>query len=117
MGRLKPKEQPSEAEPVHSSAERPNRLRWPVASAPLGVISFGLALGITAALIVFMIGVATAFFGWGILVVQVLSTLLIGYEPSFIGAIAGAVWAFVDGFVAGTLMAWLYNRFAARNHH
>jgi hypothetical protein len=34
---------------------------------------------------------ATAMFGWGIGVVQVLSTLYIGYEPSFVGAISGAV--------------------------
>jgi hypothetical protein len=115
MAQFRPKDKLAEVR--SEPAERPNRLRWPTASAPLGVVSFGLALGVTAAIIVFLIGVTTAFFGWGILVVQVLSTLLIGYEPSFVGAIAGAVWAFVDGFVAGMFMAWLYNRFAARNHH
>ena len=94
-----------------------NRFRWTFASAPLGVVSFGLALGLTLSLIVFVIGVTTALFGWGILVVQVLSTLFIGYEPTFVGAIAGAVWAFVDGLIAGMLMAWLYNRFASRDHH
>lgn len=115
MARLRPKESRSEA--LSDPVEGLNRRRWRSASAPLGVVSFGLALGITAALVVFLIGVTTAFFGWGILVVQVLSTLLIGYEPSFVGAIAGAVWAFVDGFVAGMFLAWLYNRFAARDHH
>ena len=115
MAQWRTKEKLEEVEP--GSTERSNRLRWRTASAPLGVISFGLALGITAAVVVFLIGVTTALFGWGILVVQVLSTLLIGYEPNFVGAVAGAVWAFVDGFVAGMFMAWLYNRFAARNHH
>jgi hypothetical protein len=52
-----------------------------------------------------------AFFGWGMLVVQVLSSLYIGYGPTFVGTIAGAVWAFVDGFVAGVLIAWLYKQF------
>ena len=115
MARLRPKEnQPdTSSEPL----EGRNPRRWRSASAPLGVVSFGLALGTTAALVVFLIGVTTAFFGWGILVVQVLSTLLIGYEPSFVGAVAGAVWAFVDGFIAGMFLAWLYNRFAARDHH
>ena len=88
--------------------------RREIERATLGVISFGLALGLTLALVVFLIGLTTALFGWGILVVQVLSTLLIGYEPSFVGAVAGAVWAFVDGFIAGAFLAWLYNRFVIR---
>jgi hypothetical protein len=88
--------------------------RREIERATLGVISFGLALGLTLALAVFLIGLTTALFGWGILVVQVLSTLLIGYEPSFVGAVAGAVWAFVDGFIAGAILAWLYNRFVVR---
>ena len=115
MAQWPTKEKLEETQP--DSMERPSRWRWSAASAPLGVVSFGLALGATAAVVVFLIGVTTAFFGWGILVVQVLSTLLIGYEPSFVGAITGAVWAFVDGFVAGMFMAWLYNRFTARDHH
>ena len=58
----------------------------------------------------FILGLAATLFEWGILVVKVLSTLYIGYMPSFVGSIAGAVWAFVDGFIAGALMAWLYNK-------
>jgi membrane associated rhomboid family serine protease len=47
-------------------------------------------------------------------VVQVLSSLFVGYGPSFVGVVAGAVWAFFDGFVAGVLIAWLYNRLLLR---
>ena len=43
-----------------------------------------------------------------------LSELFIGFGPTFVGAIAGMVWAFVDGFVAGLLIAWLYNSFLLR---
>lgn len=46
--------------------------------------------------------------------VQVLSSLFVGYGPSFVGVVAGAVWAFFDGFVAGVLIAWLYNRLLLR---
>ena len=56
-----------------------------VERATLGVLSLGVALGATGALIVFLIGFTTAIFGWGILVVQVLATLFIGYEPTFVG--------------------------------
>ena len=80
----------------------------------LGVISFGLAIGVTSAIFVFILGVVAAAFGWGIQLAAALSSLYIGYGPTFVGAIAGAVWAFVDGLIAGVLIAWLYNRFLLR---
>jgi hypothetical protein len=82
--------------------------------ATLGVISFGLAVGVTSAIFVFLLGVAAALFGWGVPIAVALSSLYIGYGPTFVGAIAGAVWAFVDGLIAGVLIAWLYNRFLLR---
>lgn len=80
----------------------------------LGVVSFGLALGVTSAIFVFVLGVVAAFFGWGLQLAAALSSLYIGYGPTFVGAIAGAVWAFVDGLIAGVLIAWFYNRFLLR---
>lgn len=86
--------------------------------ATLGVISFGLAIGATWALAVFFLGIAAWLFGWGIGVAGALASLYIGYGPSFVGAIAGAVWAFVNGLVLGALVAWFYNRFLlARQRH
>lgn len=80
----------------------------------LGVVSFGLALGVTSAIFVFVLGVVASAFGWGLQLAAALSSLYIGYGPTFVGAIAGAVWAFVDGLIAGVLIAWLYNRFLLR---
>ena len=80
----------------------------------LGVVSLGLAFGITWALGMFLLGIAAALFSWGVRVVAVLSSVYIGYSPSFVGSIAGAVWGFVDGFISGVLMAWLYNKFVTR---
>ena len=80
----------------------------------LGVVSLGLAFGITWALGMFLLGIAAALFDWGVPVVAVLSSVYIGYSPSFVGSIAGAVWGFVDGFISGVLMAWLYNKFVTR---
>ncbi len=100
---------PAESAPV-PPATQPAPPRGPE-RARLGVISFGLAAGIVWSLFVFVVGIAATLFEWGILVVKVLSSLYIGYMPSFVGSIAGAVWAFVDGFVAGALLAWLYNKF------
>ncbi|HEX9769018.1 MAG TPA: bacteriophage holin [Kiloniellales bacterium] len=80
----------------------------------LGVISFGLALGVTFAIFVFVLGLVAAAFGWGVQLAAALSSLYIGFGPTFVGAIAGAVWAFVDGLIAGVLIAWFYNRFLLR---
>ena len=82
--------------------------------ATLGVISFGLAVGISWALGVFLLGLAAGLFDWGVPVVAILSSLYIGYSPSFVGSIAGAVWGFVDGVVFGVLIAWLYNKLLIR---
>ncbi len=76
----------------------------------LGVVSFGVAFGLTAAIFVFVLGVTAAFFGWGVLLATALSSLFIGYSPTLVGSIAGAVWAFFLGFIAGILIAWFYNR-------
>jgi hypothetical protein len=80
----------------------------------LGIISFGLAIGAVWALSVFALGIMATFFKWGELVALMLSSLYIGYKPTFVGSITGAVWAFAHGFVFGLLTAWLYNRFLAR---
>lgn len=76
----------------------------------LGVVSFGLALGVTSAVFVFVLGVVAALFGWGVPVAAALSSLYIGFGPTIVGSIAGAVWGFVDGLIAGLMIAWLYNR-------
>ena len=82
--------------------------------ASLGVVSLGLAVGISWALGVFLLGLAAGVLDWGVPAVTVLSSVYLGYSPSFVGSIAGAVWGFVDGFIGGVVIAWLYNRFASR---
>jgi hypothetical protein len=74
-------------------------------------VPLGLAAGILWSVSVFILGL-TAIGGWGGGIVAGLGTFYIGYGPSFVGAIIGAVWAFVDGLVGGVLLAWLYNMFA-----
>ena len=82
--------------------------------ASLGVVSLGLAIGIAWALAMFLLGLMAGLFDWGVPVVAVLSSLYVGYSPSFVGSVTGAVWGFVDGFIGGVVIAWLYNRCAAR---
>jgi hypothetical protein len=49
---------------------------------------------------------------WGGALVNVVSSLYLGYAPTLLGAAIGGAWALVDGFVAGFIIAWLYNRFS-----
>ena len=44
----------------------------------------------------------------------VIASVYRGYSLSAAGSLIGLIWAFVDGLIGGALIAWLYNRFAAR---
>ena len=79
--------------------------------ATLGVISLGLAIGITWGLCIFILGIMATFFGWGAPMALILSSVYVGFTPTVAGTFAGAVWGFAEGFVTGVMIAWLYNRF------
>lgn len=74
-------------------------------------VALGVALGVLWAFYVLFVGI-TAMFGWGTALVTALASLYIGYGASIGGAIIGAIWAFVDGFIAGVIIAWVYNAVA-----
>ena len=40
-----------------------------------------------------------------------LGKFYIGYSVTIPGAFIGLVWGFVDGFICGIILAWLYNLF------
>ena len=72
--------------------------------------ALALSLGITWALGLLFLGWVGAF-GWGLEAVDVFSSFYIGYEPTFIGGVIGAVWGFIDGAVGGIVIGFLYNLF------
>jgi hypothetical protein len=74
-------------------------------------LALGIAIGVLWAFYVACLAI-TAMFGWGVALVGPLASLYIGYGASIVGAIIGAIWAFVDGFVAGVIIAWIYNMVA-----
>ena len=82
--------------------------------AVLGTISFGLAVGVTFAVITLILGLVATFLGWGLLAVSALSSIFVGYGPTIVGIISGGVWAFVTGYIIGLMVAYLYNRFLLR---
>jgi hypothetical protein len=71
-------------------------------------LALGIAIGVLWAVYVFFAGLF-AMFGWGTAMVEMMASFYVGYGPSIVGAIIGAIWAAVDGFVAGVVIAWIYN--------
>ena len=71
-------------------------------------LALGVAIGVLWAFYVGCLAIV-AIFGWGTDLVTALASLYIGYAASVVGAIIGVVWAFIDGFIAGVIIAWVYN--------
>ena len=71
----------------------------------------GLAIGLGSifGIYIFIIGIAASF-GWGNALVNSIGTLYIGNGPSFLGALVGLVYAFIDGAIAGLILGWIYNK-------
>ncbi len=78
----------------------------------LNAIAFGLSLGIIWAVFLFILVLTSMYFDWGTGIVTGVSELYLGVEVSWTGAILALPWAFVDAFVGGFLVAWLYNKLA-----
>ncbi|MDH3230496.1 MAG: bacteriophage holin [Alphaproteobacteria bacterium] len=79
----------------------------------LKIIPLAVAFGAVWALGVLFLAFAAAF-GWGTALVELLASLYLGYEASFLGGVIGALWAFVDGAIAGALIALVYNLAAGK---
>lgn len=76
-------------------------------------LSFGLALGLLLALSVVSVGVVSGLFGVQLGLFHSLSSVYVG-SPDVVGILIGAVLAFVDAFVGGVILAYLYNFFLKR---
>lgn len=89
-----------------ADADRTLRLAF----APIHKRAFGVAVGVTAGLAVFLL---TAFrllaVPEEVTYLSLLSQFLAGYEESWTGAVIGLAWGFVVGFVAGWFAAFVRN--------
>ena len=72
-----------------------------------------LAIGVGAAWAFCMLFVGWAsLFGWGKAFVEMMSSVYIGFAPTVLGGIIGAVWGFADGAIGGAIIALVYNAVA-----
>ncbi|MFB6147375.1 MAG: hypothetical protein ABEJ66_00675 [Candidatus Nanohaloarchaea archaeon] len=81
-------------------------------AARLDPVSMGAAFAAIYA--AFMLVLSAFAVGWGTEVVNLFSSLYVGFSASVIGSIVGAAWAAVDGFILGYLLAWVYNQVLER---
>lgn len=93
-----------EADAVH---DLPGATRY--LFAPLDKRAFGLALGITAALVLAITTAVDLMRPAPWLALNLLGHFFAGYNVSWTGLLVGAAWAFVTGFCAGWLLAFLRN--------
>lgn len=78
----------------------------------LDVKAFGLSVGMIWGLAMFTLGLINTGDHWGSGIVEVMSTLYIGYKPTVLGSIIGGIWGFLDAGIGGVVVAWLYNKIA-----
>jgi len=79
----------------------------------LNVKALAIALGSAWALCMLFTGWA-AMFGWSTKFVEIMGSAYIGFEPSFLGGIIGALWGFLDGAIGGLVIALIYNAVSRR---
>ena len=77
----------------------------------LNPMAMGLAFGILWAAGVLIIALLAMWNGYGSEMIEALGTVYLGLEATLTGALIGAVWGFVDAFIGGYLLVWLYNKF------
>ena len=76
----------------------------------LNTKAFALTSGIFLGEAVFLMTVWLLVFGFEGQQIRTLDHFYFGYSFSFIGAVIGAVWGFIDGAICGLFFAWLYNK-------
>lgn len=81
----------------------------------LNVLAFALTCGIIWGVGLFLITWWLIAFGGEIAEPTFIGRVYLGYRISPLGSIIGLVWAFADGFIAGAIFAWLYNRISVRS--
>ncbi len=76
----------------------------------LQVRAFGFAVGLVWGIIILGVTLAVTIKGTGGEHLGRLGLLYPGYRVTYWGSVIGFVWSVIYGFVAGALLAWVYNR-------
>ena len=78
----------------------------------LNTKAFALTCGIVWGAMIFLATAWLLVFGFDGQLIRMLDHFYFGYSFSFVGAVIGGIWGFVDGAIGGFVFAWLYNKLA-----
>jgi hypothetical protein len=79
-------------------------------------LALGIALGTIWGGSLFITTWLSYYTGYGKLFLEALAqSIYPGYSISPIGSFLGLFYGFVDGLISASLIAWIYNKIAARN--
>ena len=80
----------------------------------LSIKGLAIGMGVTWAIAMMFLG-WVAYFGYGTEILNMISSLYIGFRPGLVGGIIGGIFGFIDGAIGGALIAYFYNM-AAKKH-
>lgn len=76
----------------------------------LSIKALALTLGIVWAAYVCLIGVVASVSGYWMELVNLISVVYLGFSASVGGIILGTIQGFIDGLIAGAVIALIYNK-------
>lgn len=56
-----------------------------------------------------LVGLTACFFDWGTDIVDWMGKYYLGFKPTVLGSLIGAVWGFLDAAIGGAIIALVYN--------
>ena len=71
--------------------------------------SVAFAFGVTKGLGLLFLALAGYFHGYGMDLINMISSLYYGYGATVAGGFYGLLWGFIDGFICGLVFAAIYN--------
>lgn len=78
----------------------------------LHVFAFGMAIGVSWAISMLLIGLSGHFFQTNTNLIASMGEMYVGFNATIGGSFIGALWGFIDGFIGGVVVAFLYNMFS-----
>ncbi|NIM03892.1 membrane-associated protein [bacterium] len=79
----------------------------------INVKALAVGLGVLWGVLMLFAG-WVSIFGWATKFVEVMASIYIGFKPTFLGGVIGAIWGFIDGAISGAIIALVYNAIARK---
>lgn len=77
----------------------------------LNVKAYALACGVLWGGGLLLVGVLDTFTVWADPLGKAVATVYLGYTPTILGSVIIGIFGFVNAWIGGLLLSWLYNKF------